>query len=127
MPNKFFTVTKIVSGGQTGVDRAAWDFAIANGIPIGGYVPKGRLAEDGVIASNYQTLIETDSEDPVERTRLNVQTSDATLIFGRGEVFGGTKLTAEVADDLSKPLLAVDLSNSDAIRRFQNGSEKPRQ
>ncbi len=70
----------IVSGGQTGVDRAAWDVAIELGLPIGGWVPKGRRAEDGVIPERYTGLREAESADPAVRTALNVRDSDATRI-----------------------------------------------
>jgi len=111
LPNKFLSVRKIVSGGQTGVDRAAWDFALANGIPIGGHVPKDRLAEDGTIGEKYEPLIETNSKNHAERTRLNVQTSDATLIFTFAEPIGGTRLTIDVAESYGRTFLVVDLSD----------------
>src|SRR3990167_717761 len=71
---------KIISGGQTGVDRAALDVSIKMGIPHGGWCPRGRAAEDGIIAEHYN-LIETNSGDPSERTKLNIQDSDGTLIL----------------------------------------------
>ncbi len=73
---------KIISGGQSGVDRAALDFCLENNIPCGGWCPKGRMAEDGRISDKYP-LIETESEDYAERTRLNVENSDGTLIIFR--------------------------------------------
>ena len=76
-------INKIISGGQTGVDRAAFDAAIANGVEIGGFVPRGRWAEDGTIPEKYKGLVETESEDPAERTRLNVINSDATILLTR--------------------------------------------
>lgn len=99
---------KIVSGGQTGVDRAALDAAIALGIPHGGWCPKGRLAEDGIIPAQYE-LVETDSPDYAQRTEQNVLDSDATLILCRGEPTGGTELTRRLAQRHRKPLLVVDL------------------
>lgn len=107
MPNK---VRKIVSGGQTGADRAAWDAAIEAGLETGGFVPAGRLAEDGSIPARYKNLIETETENPVERTRLNVINSDATLILTHGEPAGGTKTTKQLADAAKKPVLHIDLS-----------------
>jgi hypothetical protein len=99
----------IWSGGQTGVDRAALDAALALGIPCGGWCPKGRLAEDGPIAALYP-LTETSTESYDERTELNVQHSDGTLILMRGfSLFGGTAYTAELARSLGKPLLVLDL------------------
>lgn len=94
---------KIVSGGQTGVDRAALDFAIANEIPHGGYCPKGRLAEDGPISETYQ-LTELDSTDYRVRTEKNVVTTDGTLIFYRKRLYGGTGLTNTFAKNHDKPV-----------------------
>jgi hypothetical protein len=74
------TLRKIISGGQTGADRAALDAARAWNVPIGGWVPAGRAAEDGAIPAEYIELRETDTRLPEERTRLNVQDSDGTLI-----------------------------------------------
>ena len=71
---------KIVSGGQSGVDRAALDFALENKIPCGGWCPKGRLAEDGRIHHRYP-LRETSSTDYRVRTQANVEDSDGTLIL----------------------------------------------
>ena len=101
---------KIMSGGQTGADRAAWDAAIEAGLTIGGFIPKGKTAEDGPIPDNYPNLTETGSEDPAERTRLNVINSDATLLFTYGPPEGGSLLTIELARQLGKPVLHVDLS-----------------
>jgi predicted Rossmann-fold nucleotide-binding protein len=82
----------IISGGQTGVDRAALDVAVEFGLACEGYVPKGRLAEDGPIAERYNGLIETSTSDPAERTEMNVMHSDATLVISRGTLDAGTKL-----------------------------------
>lgn len=106
------TINKIISGGQTGVDRAAFDAAIANGIEIGGFVPRGRWAEDGTISENYKGLIETESEDPAERTQLNVINSDATLLLTAGDPEGGSKLTADMAFEHKKPLLHLKIRSS---------------
>lgn len=107
MPHK---PRKIISGGQTGVDRAALDIAIRSGIAYGGHIPKGRLAEDGCIPQRYRGLIETDTDDPAERTRANVLTSDATLVLSIGELTAGSLLTRETAEDAVKPLLHIRLS-----------------
>jgi hypothetical protein len=101
-------VAKVVSGGQTGVDRAALDAARAAGIAIGGWCPKGRRAEDGPIAEHYP-LTETDSPNYKVRTRKNVEDADATLVLLRGGATGGTKLTIDIAKDLGRPCLVVDL------------------
>jgi hypothetical protein len=102
----------IVSGGQTGVDRAAWDVAIELGLPIGGWVPKGRRAEDGAIPESYIGLREAESADPAVRTALNVRDSDATVIFSHGPLTGGSRLTFETAARLKRPVLHVDLTNT---------------
>ena len=109
------TILKIVSGGQTGADRAALDFAIAHGIPNGGWCPRGRLAEDGIIAARYQ-LIETPSDDTAQRTEWNVRDSDATVIFSvAAELTGGSQLTAQLANRLNK--LCLHLSRDrDGVR-----------
>lgn len=101
-------VKTIVSGGQTGVDRAALDVAISLNIDHGGWCPKGRLAEDGVIANGYQ-LREMDSADYPLRTEQNVVDSDGTLLLHRGRMAGGTELTRRLALKHARPLLAVDL------------------
>ena len=101
---------KIISGGQTGVDRAALDFALEFGIETGGYVPKNRWAEDGKISEKYPNLIETENDNPTERTKLNVENSDATLILSHGELQGGSQLTRELAEKYQKPFLHIDFS-----------------
>jgi len=99
---------KIVSGGQTGVDRGALDAAIELHLPHGGWCPRGRLAEDGRIPVRYR-LRETDSRQYHVRTRQNVLDSDATLILCRGPLSGGTELTLRLAEQADKPSLVVDL------------------
>ena len=101
---------RIVSGGQTGVDRAALDAARALGLDYGGFVPRGRRAEDGALADDYAGMTETASANYVVRTRSNVRTADATLIVTRGAPDGGTRLTLELASASGKPFLLVDLS-----------------
>jgi CheY-like chemotaxis protein len=94
---------KIISGGQTGADRAALDFAIKNGIPHGGWCPKGRKAEDGPIDARYQ-LKETPSIDYLQRTEWNVRDSDGTVIFSIGEhLTGGSLKTLNFAQREEKP------------------------
>lgn len=102
---------KIVSGGQTGVDRAALDAAVELGIKCGGWVPKGRRAEDGPLAALYP-MRETASTAYDVRTRENVKDSDATLILTRGEATGGTKYTLEQARALKKPYHIIDLKRT---------------
>jgi hypothetical protein len=96
---------KIISGGQTGADRAALDYAIAHGISHGGWCPRGRLAEDGPIAACYR-LIETPSSDYAQRTEWNVRDSDGTVIFSIAATLGGgSRQTAELASQYRKPYL----------------------
>ncbi|CAG8496205.1 5449_t:CDS:2 [Ambispora gerdemannii] len=104
-------IEQIVSGGQTGIDRAALDIAIELKISHGGWCPKGRKAEDGIIPQCYQ-LRETDSDNYSERTKLNVKDSDGTLILipGSTAVITGTALTIQEAQAKEKPCLIVDLS-----------------
>lgn len=111
---------RIVSGGQTGVDRAALDFAIAHEIPYAGWCPRGGWAEDhpappGLLAA-YPLLRETPSADPEQRTRWNVRDSDATLIVvlgGDGRVSPGAAATEEAVSELDRPLLRLDASDRD--------------
>jgi predicted Rossmann fold nucleotide-binding protein DprA/Smf involved in DNA uptake len=103
-------ISKIISGGQTGADRAALDFALENNIETSGFVPKNRLAEDGKISEKYVNLTETETEDYAERTELNVKNSDATLIVSHGELKGGSLLTLEFAGKYKKPFLHIDFS-----------------
>lgn len=102
---------RIVSGGQTGVDRAALDAALGAGIPCGGWCPRGRRAADGVIPQRYP-LRETSTSEYAERTRCNVLDSDATLVLHCGELSGGTLLTVRTARELAKPVLVVNLAQS---------------
>lgn len=98
-----FLVQKIISGGQTGVDRAALDFALEQKISCGGFCPKGRLAEDGTIPQHYP-LTETETDVYEERTELNVLNSDGTLIITPAlPLTGGTLYTQEFAEQISKP------------------------
>jgi len=101
---------QIVSGGQTGVDRAALDAALEAGLPIGGWCPLGRRSEDGAIPNHYP-LTETPSEAYPERTEWNVRDSDVTLILTRGEPDGGTALTLRLARSMGKPVRVVDLTS----------------
>jgi hypothetical protein len=108
--------SKIISGGQTGVDRAALDVAIELGIPHGGSCPRGRLAEDGPIPAKYQ-LTEHASPSYDDRTRQNVADSDATLILcdtaqeGTSALRGGTKLTFSESGRQRRPCLVVQLGD----------------
>jgi hypothetical protein len=104
---------KIISGGQTGVDRAALDAAMSLGIPHGGWCPAGRLAEDGIIPGKYQ-LSETESSLYKERTRLNVRDADLTLIIIQNGRWGsGTLFTKKACLQLQKQFFVADLMNTD--------------
>jgi len=111
---------RIISGGQTGADRAALDWAIARGIPHGGWCPRGRRAEDGRIPAGYD-LIQTPSRDYEQRTRWNVRDSDGTLLVSRAsKLTGGSAYTARCAERLARPWLHVYPGADDAqtIRAF---------
>jgi hypothetical protein len=113
---------KLISGGQSGVDRAALDVGIARGIPYGGWCPKGGLAEDfpespGLLA-RYPHLTETPLADPAQRTEWNVRDADACLIVvdaGGPEVSAGTVLASELAHRYRKPLFVAKLGNADLL------------
>ena len=104
------TSLRIISGGQTGVDRAALDIAIELGLEHGGWCPQGRRAEDGSIPPRYR-LRETAEKDYSIRTRLNAMEADGTLILYRGELEGGSELTVQFAGAMHKPVLIVDLDH----------------
>lgn len=98
---------RVVSGGQSGADRAGLDWALAHGIAHGGWCPRGRRTEDGAVPGCYQ-LTETPSTAYLQRTEWNVRDSDATLIFTLDDrLDGGSKRTAAFADSLGKPWLHV--------------------
>lgn len=99
----------VISGGQTGVDRAALDAAMSAGLAVGGWCPAGRRAEDGRIPDSYR-LDETPSAEYAERTEWNVRDSDATLILYRGQITGGTRLTQGLARRHGRPLLLREIS-----------------
>ena len=115
---------KIISGGQTGVDRAALDVAIERGMDWGGWCPKGGWAEDmrdppGVLV-RYPNLRETPENDPKQRTEWNIRDSDATLIvLPAGAPSPGTDFTVACAVKYAKPYIAIDPSDPDAAKNFQ--------
>ena len=92
------------------MDRAALDVALALGLPVVGWVPKGRLAEDGKLPARYP-LTETPNNDYYQRTTWNVRDADATLILIRATLEGGTAFTAKEAKRLCKPCLVVNLAS----------------
>jgi hypothetical protein len=112
----------IVSGGQTGVDRAALDVALALGILCGGWCPAGRRAEDGRIDPRYP-LRETPSADYPQRTEWNVRDSDGTLVLTRGRPSGGTAFTIVLARRYGRPLLVLDLERDPDPAEAQRWAE----
>lgn len=110
---------QIISGGQTGVDRAALDAALSIGVPCGGWCPAGRRAEDGVIPLRYP-LTELAGGGYDERTHRNIEDSDATLVVTFGRASGGTARTIEFCRQLARPHLIVDAAIvplEEAVRR----------
>jgi hypothetical protein len=115
-----YSSLKIISGGQTGVDRAALDFAMEHGLEQGGWCPRGRRAEDGRIPDRY-CLVETPESAYAARTERNVIDSDATVVFSApGEIRGGTLLTVRLAREHEAPLLhlTADMPTSEAAARL---------
>ena len=114
-------VQRIVSGGQTGVDRAALDWALQHGIPHGGWCPHGRRAEDGRIADRYR-LQETPSSDYAQRTEWNVRDADGTIIFSlTPNLVAGSELTRQMAEQYHKPHLHLHPGSTQpgaTLRRF---------
>jgi hypothetical protein len=113
---------RIISGGQTGVDRAALDVALELGIAVGGWCPKGRRAEDGRIQRRYP-LRETPSTRYAQRTAWNVRDSDATLILTLGPLTRGTAFTHKLTHTYGRPMFVVDLAETRAVspvRRWLN-------
>jgi hypothetical protein len=114
----------IISGGQTGVDRAALDAAIARGMAYGGWCPQGGWAEDcpappGLL-TKYPLLRQTPRAEPAQRTEWNVRDADASLILvdaGGTAVSRGTELAQSLAARYRKPLLVLDVAAPDAAAR----------
>lgn len=103
---------KIISGAQTGADRAALDFAIEVGIPYGGWIPKGRKAEDEKIPEKYDQLQEMTTSTYPPRTEKNILDSDATLIVCHGKLSGGSLRTQKIAEEHNRPVLHIDLTKA---------------
>lgn len=115
-------IAKIISGGQTGVDRGALEAALELGFDYGGLIPKGRVAEDGQVPLVFDKLEEATRKDYLYRTEQNVINSDATLILSRSgrELKGGTKRTAEFCKKHNKPYF---IDNPDAPNETDRGLE----
>ena len=104
-------ISKIISGGQTGVDRGAIEAALESGFPYGGLIPKGRLAEDGIVPLKFDQMEEAPNKNYIFRTEWNVVHSDATLIItNRVPLSGGTKRTADFCEKHKKPYLVAGRS-----------------
>ena len=117
-------IRKIISGGQTGVDRAALDAAIKEGIEHGGWCPKGRKALDGEIPERYK-LQETESSDYPQRTEWNIRDSDGTLIFSKTKALkGGTALTEIKAKELGKSHLVITTLGIFSAREIRDWIKK---
>jgi hypothetical protein len=99
---------KIISGAQTGADRAGLDFAISNGIRHGGWVPKGRIAEDGIVPLKYNVK-EHKSEKYPPRTAANIHDADVTIIFTGNVLERGCLLTANLCKSMNKPYLIINI------------------
>lgn len=105
-------LNKIISGGQTGADRAALDVAIKFNIPHGGWIPKGRKTENGPLPDFY-ILQEMESRDYRDRTKRNIEISTGTAIISRGRLTGGSKLTLQHAKVVGKPVIHIDLATTE--------------
>jgi hypothetical protein len=103
-----YKIEKIISGGQTGADRAALDFAIDHNIPYDGWLPKGRTTEDGTLSYKYH-LQEMPTGDYSKRTEKNVLDSDGTVIVSNGFLTGGSAVTREYAIEHKKPWIHLDM------------------
>lgn len=131
-------IRKIVSGGQTGADRAGLDIAIKLEIPHGGWCPRGRIAEDGIIPEEYLLKCPADDDSDVrevniynERTKLNIRDSDGTLIFVPSwplpeNITDGTNLTIHEAERRNKPHFIVDLSKDQSFHLVADWTKKNR-
>ncbi len=117
---KLKKIKTIISGGQTGADRAAFDFALEHDLEISGFVPHKRRAEDGSISGDYPNLTETATRSYAVRTELNVRAADATLIVSHGKLTGGSRLTKKFAAKHGKPFLHVDFSASTTEEAAEN-------
>jgi len=110
--------TKIISGGQTGADRSALDFAIESGLPHGGWIPKGRKTEDGTLPDKYQ-LREMPTTSYPKRTEQNILDSDGTLILSHGKLTGGSALTRKLARKHNRPCLHIDFTEINSSQAAQ--------
>lgn len=108
-------ITKIISGGQTGADQAALDAAIKTGISHGGWIPKGRRTENGILPDRYK-LKEMPTSNYPKRTEQNILDSDGTLITSHGNLTGGSSLTRKLAKKHNRPWIHIDLTKTDTAQ-----------
>ena len=112
-------IPKIISGGQTGADQAALDWALSHNLPCGGWCPKGRKAEDGIIAAKYP-LKEFSSSSYIQRTEWNVRDSDGTIVLSiTATLSGGSKKTLELTRKHRKPYLHIHAGQTNAVDRLR--------
>jgi Circularly permutated YpsA SLOG family len=113
-------IPTIISGGQTGADRAALDWALSQNVPCGGWCPKGRKAEDGPIHESYP-LRESTSASYLQRTEWNVRDSDGTVLFSLSpSLSGGSKRTVDFAKKHQKPWLHIHAGQTDCEKRLRS-------
>lgn len=108
-------IRKIISGGQTGADLAALDVAVKLGIPHGGWIPKGRITEAGILDDKYK-LKEMETSNYNKRTEQNIVDSDGTLIISHGKLTGGSDFTREMALFHNRPWLHIDLNKTNSFQ-----------
>ena len=111
-------VNKIISGGQTGADRAALDVAIKLGIPHGGWIARGRLTENGMLNDKYQ-LKEMETSSYNKRTEQNVKDSDGTLIISHGKLTGGSDYTRDMVLRYKRPWLHINLNKIESTQAMR--------
>jgi hypothetical protein len=113
---------KVISGGQTGVDRGALDAALALQVECGGWCPEGRLAEDGIIPKRYPVMELANGGYP-ERTARNVADSDGTLVIANGKPIGGTRETVDCCIEMRKPYLVIECARRSVQETIEGATE----
>jgi len=115
-------IKKVISGCQTGADRGGMDAAIECGVEYGGWLPKGRMAEDGKVPARYDAMVEMTRGGYPKRTEQNVIDSDGTVIFSYGKLSSGSALTRRLCKKHGKPFLYVDLGKEmdpvDSVKKW---------
>jgi len=112
-------LNKIISGGQTGADRAGLDIALDKGILHGGWIPKGRKTEDGTLPERYHLQEMTTTSYP-KRTEKNILDSDGTIIISHGNLTGGSLLTLKLARQHNKPFIHIDLTENSITKSAEH-------